>query len=119
MTRELSGKRLDLLKEVVPSLSYVTLLVDAENPNRQAHLHAHEAKARVLWIQLLRPRRTMSRVLLPTLRRSLMAVLKAPRRAYGWCRTQWSAARLAITLHGKQGIAVSAATMRRWLHDFG
>jgi putative ABC transport system substrate-binding protein len=53
MTRELSGKRLELLQEAVPGLSHVALLVDAGNPNRQAHLHAHEAAARRLGIQLL------------------------------------------------------------------
>ena len=53
MTRELSGKRLDLLHEAVPGLSHVALLVDAGNPNRQAHRHAHEAAARALGIQLL------------------------------------------------------------------
>ena len=36
-------------------------------------------------------------VLLPTLRRSLVALLKAPPRAYGWCRTRWSCATLAMT----------------------
>jgi putative tryptophan/tyrosine transport system substrate-binding protein len=53
MTRELSGKRLELLREAVPGLSHVALLVDAGNPNRQAHLHAHEAAARGLGIRLL------------------------------------------------------------------
>jgi putative ABC transport system substrate-binding protein len=53
MTRELSGKRLELLTETVPGLSRVALLVDAGNPNRQAHLHAHEAAARGLGLQLL------------------------------------------------------------------
>jgi putative ABC transport system substrate-binding protein len=53
MTRELSGKRLELLQEAVPGLSHVALLVDAGNPNRQAHRHAHEAAARALGIQLL------------------------------------------------------------------
>jgi hypothetical protein len=48
MTRELSGKRLELLKDAVPAA-----LMDAGNPNRQAHLHTHEAAARVLGIQLL------------------------------------------------------------------
>jgi Homeodomain-like domain len=36
-------------------------------------------------------------VRLPTLRRSLLALLKAPPRAYGWCRTRWSCATLALT----------------------
>ena len=55
----------------------------------------------------------------PTLRRSLLALLKAPPRAYGWCRTRWSCATLALTLQAKRGITVSAETMRRWLHEVG
>jgi transposase len=58
-------------------------------------------------------------VLLPTLRRSLVALLKAPPRASGWCRTRWSCATLALTLQTKRGITVSAETMRRWLHELG
>jgi transposase len=65
--------------------------------------------------RLLPPVRTT--VLVPTLRRSLLALLKAPPRAYGWCRTRWSCATLALTLQGKRGIMVSAETMRRWLHE--
>jgi putative transposase len=58
-------------------------------------------------------------VLVPTLRRSLLALLKAPPRAYGWCRTRWSCATLALTLQRKRGRIVSAETMRRWLHEIG
>ncbi len=58
-------------------------------------------------------------MLLPTLRRSLLALLKATPRAYGWGRTRWSCATLALTLQAKRGITVSAETMRRWLHEFG
>ena len=58
-------------------------------------------------------------VLMPTLRRSLLALLKAPPRAYGWCRTRWSCATLALTLQRKRGRIVSAETMRRWLHEIG
>ena len=58
-------------------------------------------------------------VLLPTLRRSLVALLKAAPRTYGWCRTRWSCATLALTLQAKRGITVSAETMRRWLHEIG
>jgi putative transposase len=65
--------------------------------------------------QLLPPMRTT--VLVPTLRRSLLALLKAPPRAYGWCRTRWSGATLALTLEAKHGLKVSAETMRRWLHE--
>jgi putative transposase len=67
--------------------------------------------------RLMPPMRTT--VLLPTLRRSLLALLKAPPRAYGWCRTRWSCATLALTLPAKRGIIVSAETMRRWLHEVG
>jgi putative transposase len=58
-------------------------------------------------------------VLVPTLRRSLVALLKAPPRAYGWCPTRWSCATLALTLQAKRGITVSAETMRRWVHEIG
>jgi transposase len=57
--------------------------------------------------------------LLPTLRRSLLAMRKAPPRAYGGCRTRWRCATLALTLQAKRGITVSAETMRRWLHEVG
>jgi hypothetical protein len=46
--------------------------------------------------RLTRPVRTA--VLVPTLRRSLLALLKATPHAYGWCRTRWSCAALALTL---------------------
>jgi len=72
----------------------------------------HDAQGR-----LLLPVRTT--VLLPTLRRSLVALLKTPPRAYGWCRTRWSCATLALTLEAKRGLKVSAETMRRWLHEAG
>jgi transposase len=67
--------------------------------------------------RLIPPIRTT--VLVPTLRRSLLALLKASPRAYSWCRTRWSCATLALTLQAKRGIAVSAETMRRWLHELG
>lgn len=65
--------------------------------------------------RLVPPVRTT--VLVPTLRRSLLALLKALPRVYGWCRTSWSCATLALTLQRKRGITVSAETMRRWLHE--
>ena len=63
------------------------------------------------------PRRTT--VLVPTVRRSLVALLQAPPRAYGWCRTRWSCATLALTLQTTRGLTVSAETMRRWVHAVG
>jgi putative transposase len=67
--------------------------------------------------QLAPPVRTT--VLVPTLRRSLLALLKAAPRASGWCRTRWSGATLAATLQATRGIRVSAETMRRWVHEVG
>jgi transposase len=67
--------------------------------------------------RLVPPVRTT--VLVPMLRRSLVGLLKAPPRAYGWCRTRWSGATLALTLQTKRGIMVSAETMRRWVHEVG
>src|SRR5262249_46308358 len=58
-------------------------------------------------------------VLIPTLRQSLVALLKRAPRADGWCRTRWSCATLATTLQAKRGITVSAETMRRWVHEVG
>ena len=66
---------------------------------------------------LMSPVRTTG--LRPTLRRSLRALLKAPPRAYGGCRTRWRCATRALTLQANRGLTVSAATMRRWLHAIG
>jgi len=67
--------------------------------------------------RLTPPVRTTALVL--TLRRSLLALLKAMPHAYGWCRTRWSCATLALTLQSKRGLTVSAETMRRSLHEVG
>jgi transposase len=56
-------------------------------------------------------------VLLPTLQRSLLSLLKAPPRAYGWCHTRWSWATLAATFKATRGLTMSAETMRRWVHE--
>src|SRR5919197_4197393 len=58
-------------------------------------------------------------LLMPWMQRSLGALLKAPPRAYGWCRTRWSWATLAAQLKTKHGLEVSAWTVRRWLHEMG
>src|SRR5262245_22084341 len=54
---------------------------------------------------------------MPWLTRSLGALLNKAPRAYGWCRTRWSCATLAMTRQATHGIAVSADTVRRWLHE--
>lgn len=59
------------------------------------------------------------RLLTPSLKRSVRALLKTAPRAFGWCRTRWSWATLAVELQGRRGIEVSAETLRHWLHDLG
>src|SRR5215217_7866897 len=67
--------------------------------------------------QLKAPVRTT--ILMPWMKRSLGALLKATPRAYGWCRTRWSGATLAAQLKRKHGMEVSTWTVRRWLHEMG
>ena len=55
----------------------------------------------------------------PSLRRSLLALLKRTPAAYGWCRTRWSCATLAAQMEVQRRVAVSSATIRRWLHQLG
>jgi putative tryptophan/tyrosine transport system substrate-binding protein len=53
LTRELSGKRLELLKEIIPRISRVGVLWDAANdPGLATAFKEHEAPARALQIQL-------------------------------------------------------------------
>lgn len=59
------------------------------------------------------------RVPTPALKRSVVALLKTVPRTWGWCRTRWSCATLALELQAHRGVAVSAETMRRWLHELG
>ena len=58
-------------------------------------------------------------VLRPWLKRSLRALLKSTPRAYGWCRTRWSCATLAMDLKVTPGLEVSTWTVRRWLYERG
>jgi transposase len=59
------------------------------------------------------------RLLTPSLKRSVQALLKTTPRAFGWCRTRWSCATLAVELQVRRGIEVSAETLRQWLHELG
>jgi putative tryptophan/tyrosine transport system substrate-binding protein len=52
MAIDLSGKRLELLKEAVPSLSRVALLVDFSNPNKESTIKLHQAAAQALGLSL-------------------------------------------------------------------
>jgi transposase len=57
--------------------------------------------------------------LTPSLRRSLLALLNKAPSVFGWCRVRWSCATLAIEMRAQRGVQVSAATIRRWLHQLG
>ena len=59
------------------------------------------------------------RVLTPSLKRSVLALLKTAPRALGWGRTRWSCATLAVELQVRRGIEISAETLRSWLHELG
>jgi len=52
MTIDLSGKRLGILKEAVPNLSRVALLVDPTDPFRDRFINANQAAAEALGISL-------------------------------------------------------------------
>ena len=60
---DLSGKRLELLKEVVPAVSPVAVMLNAKNPQSQFELKETEAAARVLGLQTypisISPERTL------------------------------------------------------------
>ena len=66
---------------------------------------------------LLSPVRTTC--LLPWVKRSLLALLKASPHTFGWCRTRWSCATIAAQLKINRGLEVSADTVRRWLAEIG
>jgi transposase len=66
---------------------------------------------------LCTPLRT--RLLSPHLKRSLLALLKAPPNVYGWCRTRWTCATLSAQLKVNRGVEVCSETVRRYLHQLG
>jgi ABC-type uncharacterized transport system substrate-binding protein len=49
---DLSGKRLELLKEIVPAVSPVAVMLNAKNPQSQFELKEMETAARVLGLQI-------------------------------------------------------------------
>ena len=51
--------------------------------------------------------------------RSLLALLRRTPHAYGWCRTRWSCATLALQLAAGRGYKVSRETIRCTLHQLG
>jgi putative ABC transport system substrate-binding protein len=52
LVAELTGKRLELLKEIVPSASRIAVLVNPDDPNATVQRQNAEAAARTLGIQL-------------------------------------------------------------------
>jgi transposase len=63
--------------------------------------------------------RVRRRLLTPSLQRSLGAILKPRPRAWGWWRTRWSCATLALEMQARRGVQVSTETVRRGLHELG
>ena len=59
------------------------------------------------------------RLLTPALNRSVHALLKTAPRAYGWCRTRWSCATVAVEVQVRRGIQGSAETLRHGLQEVG
>ena len=55
----------------------------------------------------------------PSLKRSLRSIVRRAPAAFGWCRTRWSCAALALELKARRGASVSGETIRRWLHELG
>jgi putative transposase len=66
-----------------------------------------------------RPRFWLGGAWADDLRRKLTKLLGSGPRAFGWMRTRWSCACLALTLSGQIGYQISAETVRRWLHQAG
>ena len=58
-------------------------------------------------------------VLSPSLKRAVLGILHSAPRLYGWWRTRWSCATVAIELYKRRRIAVSGETIRRWFHTLG
>jgi transposase len=58
-------------------------------------------------------------VLSPTLKRSVLGILRSAPRLCGWCRTRWSCAAVALELCVRRRIPVSGETVRRWLQELG
>ena len=56
MAIDLSGKRFELLKEAVPSLSRVALLLDFFTPNKEGTIKNHQAAAQALGMSLSQSR---------------------------------------------------------------
>ncbi len=56
---------------------------------------------------------------MPSLKRSLLRIIKHAPQSFGWCRTRWSCQTLAVELRARRAVAVSRETIRRWLHELG
>jgi transposase len=70
------------------------------------------------WLMSAEAEGAMSRRL-PRLKRSLVAIIKRAPHCFGWCRTRWSCAALALELQARRGVRVSRETIRRWLQEAG
>lgn len=60
-----------------------------------------------------------AQVVLTSVQRSLLSIVKRVPQSLGWCRTRWSCATLALELKRQRGVRVSREKIRRWLHELG
>lgn len=60
-----------------------------------------------------------SRLVLGSLKRTLVSITKCVPHSLGWCRTRWSCATLSLELKARRGARVSRETIRQWLHELG
>jgi len=65
------------------------------------------------------PRSWWGHALADGFRRKLTFLLRCLPQTFGWMRTRWSCACLALTLSRQVGDEISAETVRRWLHQAG
>lgn len=64
-------------------------------------------------------RQVRTKVLIPYIKKTLLKILKQVPSAYGWCRSRWSCATIALELKVQIGLEVSAETVRGWLGEIG
>jgi len=55
----------------------------------------------------------------PSVKRSLLALLKVTPQVFGWCRTRWSCATLSAQLKVNRGLVICSETVRRYLLQLG
>src|SRR5436189_36948 len=94
----------------------ISFLQKTKNPRRafvagKTLIHLDEEQ------KIQRPVRT--KVLIPYIKKALLKMLNQAPEIYGWCRSRWSCATIALELKVQIGLEVSSETVRRWLGEIG